>query len=48
MNCTECKELLVEYIEGLLDESQKQAPKGQAVAKHLKDCPTCHTELEQL
>jgi hypothetical protein len=43
MNCKECKEILVEYIEGLLDESKKQA-----VAKHLKDCPTCRAELEQL
>ena len=43
MNCTECKELLVEYIEGLLDESQKQQ-----VAEHLKDCPNCRAEVQQL
>ena len=43
MNCTECKEILVEYIEGLLDESQKQA-----VAEHLKDCQTCQAEVKQL
>jgi hypothetical protein len=43
MNCTECKELLVEYIEGLLGESQKQA-----VVEHLKDCRTCQAELKQL
>ena len=43
MNCTECKELLVEYIEGLLDESQKQA-----VSEHLNSCRTCQAEIEQL
>lgn len=43
MNCTECKELLVEYIEGLLDESQKQA-----VSEHLKSCRSCEAELHEL
>jgi hypothetical protein len=43
MNCTECKEILVEYIEGLLDESQKQA-----VSEHLKSCLTCKAELHEL
>jgi hypothetical protein len=43
MKCTEIKELLVAYFEGLLEESEKQA-----VAKHLKDCPACQTELEEL
>ncbi len=43
MNCTECKELLVEYIEGLLDESQKLA-----VAEHLKDCHDCLAEVNEL
>jgi outer membrane lipoprotein-sorting protein len=43
MNCAECKELLVAYIEGLLDESQKQS-----VAEHLKDCRTCRDELQEL
>jgi len=43
MNCAECKELLVEYIEGLLDESRKQQ-----VAEHLKDCPNCRAEVQQL
>lgn len=36
MNCIDCKELLVEYIEGFLDESRKQA-----VSEHLKSCPSC-------
>ncbi len=43
MNCTECKELLVAQIEGLLDESQQQA-----VAEHLKDCSACKAEAETL
>ena len=43
MNCAESKELLVAYIEGLLDESQKQT-----VAEHLKDCPSCQAELKEL
>ena len=40
MNCKECKELLVEYIEQLLNESQKQA-----VSQHLKNCQSCEAEL---
>ncbi|MBN2589642.1 MAG: zf-HC2 domain-containing protein, partial [Sedimentisphaerales bacterium] len=43
MNCKECKEKLVEYIEGLLDESQKQA-----VSEHLKNCQTCQAEINEL
>ncbi len=43
MNCAEYKELFVEYIEGLLDESRKQQ-----VAEHLTDCPTCRAEVQQL
>ncbi|MHC4297355.1 MAG: anti-sigma factor family protein [Planctomycetota bacterium] len=43
MNCTECKELLVAHIEGLLDKSQEQA-----VAEHLKDCTACKAEVETL
>jgi len=43
MNCTECKELLVAYVEGLLDDSQKQT-----VAEHLKDCPACQREADAL
>ncbi len=40
MNCTECKELLVAHIEGLLDASQEKA-----VAEHLKDCSACRAEV---
>jgi outer membrane lipoprotein-sorting protein len=43
MNCTESKELLVAYVEGLLEEPEKQA-----VAEHLKDCPACQAELKEL
>jgi hypothetical protein len=43
MNCVECKEILVAYLEGLLAESEKQA-----VTDHLKDCHSCRAELKQL
>ena len=43
MNCTKYKELLVAYIEGLLDESHKKT-----VAEHLKDCPACRAEAKML
>jgi hypothetical protein len=43
MNCAECKEILVAYLEGLLAEPQKQA-----VTEHLKDCRSCQAEVKQL
>jgi len=43
MKCAECKEILVGCIEGLLDESQKQA-----VVAHLKDCSACKAEAIEL
>ena len=43
MNCEESKELLVAYVEGLLEDSEKQA-----VAEHLKDCSACQAELQEL
>ena len=43
MNCAECKELLVMSLEGLLDDSQKQA-----IEEHLGTCETCRAELEGL
>jgi hypothetical protein len=43
MNCTECKEILVAYLEELLAEDKKIA-----VTEHLKDCHTCQEELKQL
>ena len=43
MNCTECKELLVAYVEGLWDETKKQQ-----IAEHLKDCPACQAESAEV
>lgn len=43
MNCAECRELLVAYIEGLLDEVRKRS-----VSEHLKDCASCQAELKEL
>jgi hypothetical protein len=43
MNCIECKEILVAYLEGLLAEDQKHA-----VTEHLKDCHSCQDEVKQL
>ena len=43
MNCEKSKELLVAYVEGLLEDSEKQA-----VEEHLKDCSACQTELQEL
>lgn len=43
MNCQTCKELLVSYMEQLLDESQ-----AHEVAEHVKNCPSCQAELKGL
>ncbi len=43
MNCAECKESLVAYLEDLLAEPQKHA-----VTEHLKDCHLCQAEVKQL
>jgi len=43
MNCAECTELLVTYLEGLLDESQKQS-----VTDHLESCEACQAERKEL
>lgn len=43
MNCAQCRELLVAYLDGLLDEPQKQT-----VEAHLKACETCRTDLQGL
>ena len=43
MKCTESKELLVAYFEGLLEDSEQQA-----VDEHLKDCSACQAELQEL
>ncbi len=43
MNCEKCQELLVAYVEELLEE-----PGKQSVAEHLKDCPSCQSQLKEL
>lgn len=43
MNCAECKEILVAYLEGLLEDPQKEE-----VTKHLKDCHACQSESAEL
>jgi len=43
MNCEESKELLVAYFEGLLEDSEQKA-----VEEHLKDCPACQADLQEL
>jgi outer membrane lipoprotein-sorting protein len=43
MNCTQCQTRLVDYLEGLLSEPQKQM-----VESHLQECPLCREELEEL
>ena len=43
MNCTKCKELLIAYVEGLLEEPQKQT-----IAEHLKNCPACRSQADEL
>ena len=43
MNCTECKELLVAYFEGLLDDVP-----ARTVEEHLRSCDACPAELKEL
>jgi outer membrane lipoprotein-sorting protein len=43
MNCSQCQEELVAYVEGLLDPAQ-----AQRLEVHLADCPGCRSELEEL
>ncbi|MFQ6036554.1 MAG: zf-HC2 domain-containing protein, partial [Sedimentisphaerales bacterium] len=42
MNCAEFRELLVAYVEGLLDEVKKRS-----VAEHAKSCASCRAELRE-
>ena len=41
MNCKECKNLLIEYMEDFLDASRKAD-----IEKHLEECPMCRKEAE--
>jgi len=43
MNCKECKEKLANYLEKLLSDSDIKA-----LESHLRSCPPCRAELEQL
>jgi len=43
MNCTECKEKLIELLEGLLPETQ-----SKTVQEHLKGCQHCRQEFQEL
>ncbi len=42
MNCEESKELMVAYIEDLLDEKNKRS-----FAEHLNTCASCRAELKE-
>ena len=43
MNCQDCKEHLVEYIEELLEDQQ-----ARAIASHIERCSECRTELARM
>ncbi|MBN1796573.1 MAG: zf-HC2 domain-containing protein [Sedimentisphaerales bacterium] len=43
MNCAECKEKLVEYTEGLLEDNQEKQ-----IQEHLAKCTGCQAELNEL
>ncbi|MDH4238029.1 MAG: hypothetical protein OEW48_00560 [Phycisphaerae bacterium] len=43
MNCAECKELLVAYVEQLLDKSQEKT-----VYEHVEKCQSCRAEASEL
>ena len=43
MNCNECQENLVAYVEGLLDQQQ-----GRDVRAHVQGCPTCRAEAAEI
>ncbi|MHC4193971.1 MAG: anti-sigma factor family protein [Planctomycetota bacterium] len=43
MNCEKCKELLVAYLEDVLERSDKQA-----IESHLNTCPPCRAEANEI
>ena len=43
MNCAQCKELLVAYIEGLV-----QGPQAQLIREHLEKCDSCRSEARDI
>lgn len=42
MNCTECKEMLAAYIEGLVEDTERVK-----LEEHLNKCPLCRQELQE-
>lgn len=42
MNCTECKEMLAGYIEGLVEGAERAE-----LEEHLNKCPLCRQELQE-
>lgn len=43
MNCAECKELLIGFLEGLIDQAEKQR-----ISEHIRSCADCTAELEKI
>jgi len=43
MNCERCKDMLIEYVEQMLDEAGRQA-----IEEHLKQCALCRAEAKEL
>jgi outer membrane lipoprotein-sorting protein len=43
MNCHECKEQLVPYVEGLVEEAT-----AERVLSHVESCPDCRSELAEV
>jgi hypothetical protein len=43
MNCNECKDLLIEFSEGLLDAHPKES-----IERHLEECPECRKEAANI
>jgi len=41
MNCTECKNLIEKYMDGMIDDTQLEA-----VRQHAQQCSTCRAEFE--
>ncbi len=43
LRCDELVEIITDYLEGSLDDAQREA-----VERHLVDCPGCDAYLEQM
>jgi len=42
MNCETCKELMIDYVEGLVDDSARCD-----MESHLKECPSCSADMRE-